>query len=314
MAATFGAATRAPFAAIVFVFELTRDYNAILPLMLATVLADLVARTLLPHSIMTEKLARRGVAVPAAFHADPLRSTPVKAVMMTARASPAKEGRDVNVATVEAGESLQAALRRMMDQGVDQLPVTDHGRLVGVCTRADVLAAQLRPLALEEREQGWLARRASRNGRARRASGRADPAGRAARRGGPPTAPRGRRRPGVTAGGGGGAGRRDRPSVRAARRRPPARPARRPNGAAAGAPRPCRRWSADQDREAPHRQQQLVLGGGEPSGPGRGLGEAEEAAQALTNTARAWYSRSDRVMARRADRRSTPAAPRCRRP
>ena len=41
MAATFGAAARAPFAAIVFVFELTRDYNAILPLMLATVLADL---------------------------------------------------------------------------------------------------------------------------------------------------------------------------------------------------------------------------------------------------------------------------------
>ena len=44
MAATFGAATRAPFAAIVFVFELTRDYDAILPLMLATVLAELVAR------------------------------------------------------------------------------------------------------------------------------------------------------------------------------------------------------------------------------------------------------------------------------
>ena len=61
MAATFGAATRAPFAAIVFVFELTRDYDAILPLMLATVLADLVARALLRESIMTEKLARRRV-------------------------------------------------------------------------------------------------------------------------------------------------------------------------------------------------------------------------------------------------------------
>ena len=37
--------------------ELTRDYNAILPLMLATVLADLLARRLVEHSIMTEKLA-----------------------------------------------------------------------------------------------------------------------------------------------------------------------------------------------------------------------------------------------------------------
>ena len=60
MAATFGAATRAPFAAIVFVFELTRDYDAILPLMLATVLAEIVARVTLRESLMTEKLARAG--------------------------------------------------------------------------------------------------------------------------------------------------------------------------------------------------------------------------------------------------------------
>ena len=37
MAATFGAATQATFTAIVFVFELTRDYDVVLPLMLATV-------------------------------------------------------------------------------------------------------------------------------------------------------------------------------------------------------------------------------------------------------------------------------------
>ena len=50
MAATFGAATRPPFAAIVFVFELTRDYDAILPLMLATVLAEIVGRATLPRA------------------------------------------------------------------------------------------------------------------------------------------------------------------------------------------------------------------------------------------------------------------------
>ncbi|HBI43235.1 MAG TPA: hypothetical protein DDY78_10320, partial [Planctomycetales bacterium] len=61
MAATFGAATRATFTGIVFAFELTRDYNAILPLMLATVVADLVSAALLDHGLMTEKLARRGV-------------------------------------------------------------------------------------------------------------------------------------------------------------------------------------------------------------------------------------------------------------
>ena len=66
MAATFGAATRATFAAIVFVFELTRDYDAILPLMLATVLADIVSPGDPADSLMTEKLARRRVTRAAA--------------------------------------------------------------------------------------------------------------------------------------------------------------------------------------------------------------------------------------------------------
>src|SRR3546814_17412716 len=84
MAATFGAAARAPFAAIVFLFELTRDYDAILPLMGATVLADLVARWLLKDSIMPEKLSRRGLLVPSAFHVDAMRTTHVAAVITPA--------------------------------------------------------------------------------------------------------------------------------------------------------------------------------------------------------------------------------------
>src|SRR5262245_10402791 len=81
MAATFGAATRATFTAIVFAFELTRDYNAIVPLMLAAVIADLVSAALLDHGLMTEKLARRGLHVPRHYEPDVLRSTPVRAVM-----------------------------------------------------------------------------------------------------------------------------------------------------------------------------------------------------------------------------------------
>ena len=57
MAATFGAAAQATFTAIVFVFELTRDYDVILPLMLATVVADLVYTRVNDDSLMTEKLA-----------------------------------------------------------------------------------------------------------------------------------------------------------------------------------------------------------------------------------------------------------------
>ncbi|HEY8201120.1 MAG TPA: chloride channel protein, partial [Actinomycetota bacterium] len=63
MAAVFGSATGATFASIVFLFELTGDYRIILPLMLATVVAHLVARSLLRETLMTEKLVRRGLPV-----------------------------------------------------------------------------------------------------------------------------------------------------------------------------------------------------------------------------------------------------------
>jgi CIC family chloride channel protein len=64
MAATFGASTKATFTAIVFAFELTRDYQSILPLIGAVVVADLVCSAIVKHGLMTEKLARRGLSVP----------------------------------------------------------------------------------------------------------------------------------------------------------------------------------------------------------------------------------------------------------
>jgi hypothetical protein len=39
---------------------------------------------------------------------------------------------------------------------VDQLAVGDHGEIVGVCARIDILEAGLRPLEHEEVEPGWL--------------------------------------------------------------------------------------------------------------------------------------------------------------
>jgi H+/Cl- antiporter ClcA len=81
MAAVFGAATRATFTAIVFAFELTHDYAAVLPLMVAVVLADLVASGLMRESIMTEKLARRGIHVPRAYRPDVMSTTLVRDAM-----------------------------------------------------------------------------------------------------------------------------------------------------------------------------------------------------------------------------------------
>ena len=63
MGAVFGAAANATFTFIIFAFEITRDYNAVLPLMFVCVIASGIARRFMKASIMTEKLARRGLRV-----------------------------------------------------------------------------------------------------------------------------------------------------------------------------------------------------------------------------------------------------------
>lgn len=128
MAATFGACTRASFTAIVFAFELTRDYRAIVPLMLATVVADLVARSLLSHDLMTEKLARRGLVVPRIYEPDHLRSTHVGDVMT----------RDVQV--VQADDPMTTVRERIEHGTHSAYPVLDgDGGLVGIISRQDLL-------------------------------------------------------------------------------------------------------------------------------------------------------------------------------
>jgi len=81
MGAVFGAASRATFTFIVFAFEITHDFNAILPLMLVSVIADAIALKYLPSSIMTEKLSRRGLDVHQEFEADVLKQVRVRDIM-----------------------------------------------------------------------------------------------------------------------------------------------------------------------------------------------------------------------------------------
>ncbi len=69
MAVVFAAAARAPITAIVILFELTLDYRIMLPLMLATVVATVIAEKLEPESIYTLKLMRKGIDFRGRFRA-----------------------------------------------------------------------------------------------------------------------------------------------------------------------------------------------------------------------------------------------------
>lgn len=63
MSSLFSAAARAPLTSFIFAFELTGDYRAVVPLMIGCMVADIVARALASESVMTERLAQRGLHV-----------------------------------------------------------------------------------------------------------------------------------------------------------------------------------------------------------------------------------------------------------
>ena len=67
MAAIFAGASRALLASVVFAFETTRQPMGLLPLLGGCTAAYLISCLLMQNTIMTEKLARRGLRVPSEY-------------------------------------------------------------------------------------------------------------------------------------------------------------------------------------------------------------------------------------------------------
>ncbi|MGB6385784.1 MAG: chloride channel protein [Terriglobales bacterium] len=136
MGAVFGAASRATFTFIIFAFEITRDYNSVLPLMLVCVIADGIAMLLMPHaSIMTEKLARRGLRIHQDYETDIMQQMRVSETMdRSAPTIPSK---------TSVGELAERIARRDPEVSRHQalLVVDDKGQLEAIITRGDILRA-----------------------------------------------------------------------------------------------------------------------------------------------------------------------------
>lgn len=145
MGAVFGAASRATFTFIIFAFEITRDYNSVLPLMLVSVIADGIAMLFMPtSSIMTEKLARRGLRIHQDYETDVLQQVSVAETM----------DRDVPTiaATMPLGELADRIAKHDPEVSHHQglFLVDEEGKLRGLITRGDILRA------LDEHPSGEL--------------------------------------------------------------------------------------------------------------------------------------------------------------
>ena len=132
MAAIFAGASHAVLTSVVFAFETTRQPLSLLLLLAGCCAAYLVSLLGMRHSIMTEKLARRGTRIRSEYSADFLEQVLVREIAST------------EVVTLSADDAVEEVRDRMaartpgsQHQGFPVL--NEQGDLVGVVTRRDLL-------------------------------------------------------------------------------------------------------------------------------------------------------------------------------
>jgi CIC family chloride channel protein len=132
MAAIFAGASHAVLASVVFAFETTRQPLGLLPLLAGCSAAYLVSLLGMRHSIMTEKLARRGTRIRSEYAADFLEQVLVSEIASTEVVS-----LSADEAVEEVRDRIAARTPGSQHQG---FPVVNgRGELVGVVTRRDLL-------------------------------------------------------------------------------------------------------------------------------------------------------------------------------
>jgi H+/Cl- antiporter ClcA/CBS domain-containing protein len=128
MAAVFGGIARAPFTSIVFLFELSHNPNALLPLLVCVMISDGFVRLCSRDSIMTVKLVKRGLIVLQDYSAPVLMRARIDQIMR-------KE-----FPIFHAEDNLAHALTQFPPGEAGFVPVVDAmGDLVGIVEARDLL-------------------------------------------------------------------------------------------------------------------------------------------------------------------------------
>ncbi len=139
LAAVVGGVMRSPLTGIVFTLELTHAWNDLMPLLVASISGYLLSALLLKRSVLTEKIARRGLHLTREYSTDPLETFFAHEVMTT------------DPVVLHANDLLDDVLRRRAkvtraaQQNPALYPVVDaDGILTGILTHRTLLAAATR--------------------------------------------------------------------------------------------------------------------------------------------------------------------------
>lgn len=158
LAAVVGGVMRSPIMGVVFTLELTHAWDALLPLLIASATAYAISVLVLKRSVLTEKIARRGLHLTRDYSTDPLETFFATDVMDT---SPALMDRAAELARrgehyrVAARDTLRHAAYLFAEHEHTEAAVVDaDGSVLGHLTIQSLLKARLHDLTeATEKEQ-----------------------------------------------------------------------------------------------------------------------------------------------------------------
>ena len=150
MGAMLSGSLGVPLTAILFSLEITHSLPALLPLTLGCIAAYAVTSLIMPRSILTEKLSRRGFHLTREYGTDPLETVSVMEVMSEA-APPLPDSSILPDVYAFADETSRAAAEKMAAAGLSSLIVIDRPTnvAIGIITLSDLLRGRQRSMQRE---------------------------------------------------------------------------------------------------------------------------------------------------------------------
>ncbi|MEO8591846.1 MAG: chloride channel protein [Candidatus Solibacter sp.] len=144
MGAAFAGIVRTPMTSVIMIFEVTRDYTIIVPLMIANLCSYLLAQKL-QHLPIYEALSRQdGIWMPSSAHRpEPLT---VDLAMRPMLSPETVSGGTAEAMEIYPDDPLDSALQRMGAGGIEEIRVVSRvgGKQVGVLGLQDAVAAYKR--------------------------------------------------------------------------------------------------------------------------------------------------------------------------
>jgi chloride channel protein, CIC family len=140
MGAFFSAVTRGPITAIVIVFEITADFNLVLPLMIGSVIAYLISDRISSGSIYSRLLEWNGIHLEKDADISDSWAELTAADLMQRR-----------VETLSSYMTLPEAIQAFSSSHHRGFPVVDDGKLLGIVTQTDLADLSRRP-AVQDQE------------------------------------------------------------------------------------------------------------------------------------------------------------------